>query len=119
MDVYALRQKVIANNIANLTTPGFRAKRVKFEDILSSKLKKGRKLKGRRTDLHHLPIGQLDIRKVKPKIVNAGTGYFNGINDVNIDLEMTNLAQTTISYDAAAKLLYVKYQILQKSIRGR
>lgn len=113
MDAYALRQKVIANNIANLTTPGFQAEKVTFEEILSSKLK------GRRTDPHHLPIGRWDIRKVKPRVVKEGTGYFNGINDVNIDSEMTNLAQTTIAFDAAAKLLYVKYQILQKNIRGR
>jgi len=119
MDAYALRQKVIANNIANLTTPGFQAEKVKFEEILTSKLKGRLRLKGRRTDPHHLPIGRWDIKKVKPRVVKEGTCYFNGINDVNIDSEMTNLAQTTIAFDAAAKLLYVKYEILQKSIRGR
>jgi len=119
MDVYALRQRVIANNIANLTTPGFHAEKVKFEEMLSSQLKMRLGVKGRRTDPHHLPIGKRDIKGVTPQVVKERTDYFNGANDVNVDREMANLAQTTIAFDAAAKLLYVKYQILQKSIRGR
>ncbi len=119
MNAYTLRQKVIAHNIANLTTPGFQAKKVEFEELLASKLKDRPRLKGRNTHPHHLPIGGLDVRKVRPRIVKAGTGYFNGRNDVNVDTEMAEMAKTTIAFDAAAKLLYVKYQILQKSIGGR
>ena len=119
LDTYALRQRVIANNVANLTTPGFRAEKVKFEELLSSQLRGGSKLPGRRTDPRHLPVGKRKIRMVDPRVVEERTSYFNGTNDVNIDREMANLARTTIAFDAAAKLLYVKYQILQKSIRGR
>ena len=119
MDVYDLRQKVIANNIANLTTHGFQTERVKFEEILSSELKRKPKLQGRNTHPDHLPIGRWDIRGVRPRIVKVGSGYFNGINDVNVDSEMADMAKTTIAFDAAAKLLYVKYQILEKSVRGR
>ena len=35
LDAYTLRQKVIAGNIANITTPGYKAQSVKFEDELS------------------------------------------------------------------------------------
>jgi len=119
MDVYALRQKVIANNVANLTTPGFQTERVNFEEILSSNLKGKSKLQGRNTHPDHLPIGRWDISKVRPRIVKVGSGYFNGINDVNVDSEMADMAKTTIAFDAAAKLLYVKYQILEKSVSGR
>ena len=34
MDAYALRHKTIATNLANITTPGYRAKTVAFEDQL-------------------------------------------------------------------------------------
>ncbi|MEB7447844.1 flagellar basal body rod protein FlgB [Arthrobacter koreensis] len=39
----ALRQRTIANNIANVNTPGYHAQRVSFEDALAKSVKAGNK----------------------------------------------------------------------------
>ncbi len=39
----ALRQRTIANNIANVNTPGYQAQRVSFEDALAKSVKTGNK----------------------------------------------------------------------------
>ena len=42
MDGVALRQRVVANNLANAATPGFRAQAVDFEDSLATAISAGR-----------------------------------------------------------------------------
>ena len=39
MDGLALRQRAIANNIANVNTPNYHAKRVSFEDALADSVR--------------------------------------------------------------------------------
>jgi flagellar basal-body rod protein FlgB len=41
LDALSLRQRVIADNIANVQTPGYQAKRVEFEDALTAAVKHG------------------------------------------------------------------------------
>ena len=41
LDGLALRQRVIANNVANINTPNFQAGRVSFEDSLAAAVKNG------------------------------------------------------------------------------
>lgn len=41
LDGLALRQRVTANNIANVNTPGFHAQRVSFEDALARSVSMG------------------------------------------------------------------------------
>ncbi|ROQ37339.1 flagellar basal-body rod protein FlgB [Frondihabitans sp. PhB188] len=41
LDGLSLRQKAIANNIANINTPGYTAERVSFEDALAASVKAG------------------------------------------------------------------------------
>ncbi|TQL01641.1 flagellar basal-body rod protein FlgB [Cellulomonas sp. SLBN-39] len=41
LDGLALRQRVIADNVANLQTPGYHAQRVQFEDALAAAVGRG------------------------------------------------------------------------------
>ncbi len=41
LDGLALRQRVIADNVANLQTPGYQAKRVAFEGALAAAVRRG------------------------------------------------------------------------------
>ena len=41
LDSLWLRQQVITNNLANSETPGYKARTVTFENVLSDKVKKG------------------------------------------------------------------------------
>ena len=116
VDAYARRHAVTAENIANVETSGYKAKRLKFEELLAGQ---GPSIEGYRTDPAHLPIGRRDIEDVAPQQVDRRTGYDNGINDVDIDQEMAELATNDLSYRLATRLLSMRYGMLQTAITGR
>jgi len=65
LDASMMRSRTIANNIANVNTPGYRRVEVSFEDELRQALDKTR-LKGTRTNGKHFDIGRKDLTNVQP-----------------------------------------------------
>lgn len=116
VDAYARRHAVTAENIANVQTTGYKAKRLKFEELLANQ---GPSIEGYRTNPAHLPIGRRDPRDVQPEQVDRVTDYDNGVNDVNIDQEMAELATNDLSYRLATRLLSMRYGMLATAITGR
>ncbi|MFC1538574.1 flagellar basal body rod protein FlgB [Candidatus Latescibacterota bacterium] len=113
----ALSQKVIAANVANVSTPGYRRLGVTFGDQLKNAMKPGMS-KLKRTHPKHLPSSNR-LKKVKPEVVIVDDGYFNGINNVNIEREMVDLAKNQLDFNTAAKLMNLKFTQLRSAIRGR
>lgn len=109
-----LRQRVIANNVANINTPGFKKSQVSFEDQLKAAMGSGSSLKG----VHPLHIGT--VNNVKPEVVQVTdtTMKFDG-NNVDIDEEMVNLAAASIQYEVIAQGLVEKFNVLGLVITGR
>ena len=117
LDKAALSQRVIAANVANIGTPGYRRRAVSFEEKLQRAMRPGlQKLKT--THPRHLPGSDI-IRKIKPEVVYVEDGYWNGINNVNIDEEMVELAKNQLDFDIAATLLNRRFTALRTAIRGR
>ncbi len=94
----AQRQKVIASNIANINTPGYKTKDLSFENLLD---KKG-DLRLVTTNPKHigsptLPKGQLfrtSVYKVK------GLDEQNDGNNVSLDKQMSKMAKNTVVFQA-------------------
>jgi flagellar basal-body rod protein FlgB len=116
IDVYSRRHQVTAQNIANVETSGYRARKVRFEDLLQAA---GPSIEGYRTHERHIPIGRRGIGDVEAEVRDARTGYDNGVNDVDIDSEMANLATNDLSYRLATRLLSQRYSVLRGAIRGQ
>ncbi len=116
VDVYSRRHQVTARNISNVETPGFRAQRVKFEELLSHEQMR---LRGYRTHQNHLPLGGQDLGSARDEIVDTDSGFDNGVNNVDIDNEMTNLATNDLSYRMATRLLSMRYSVLRGAIKGQ
>lgn len=116
LDVYAKRHEVTVQNISNVETEGYRAQRVKFEEMLSSEQMR---LKGYRTDPNHLPIGDQGPAETRERVEDADVDFDNGVNNVDIDGEMTSLATNDLSYRLATRLLSGRYNTLRGAIRGR
>lgn len=116
VDVYARRYQVTARNISNVETPGFRAQRVRFEELLTHEQMR---LRGYRTQENHLPIGGQDLGSARDQIIDADSDYDNGVNNVDIDGEMTNLATNDLSYRMATRLLSMRYSVLRGAIKGQ
>lgn len=122
LDAYSLRHKAIASNIANITTVGYKRIDIKFEDELRESLS-GELIRGVRTNERHISIGSRDIREVEPEIVKENSMYnsdplASGINNVDIDYEMVELAKNQIRYKLASRLIAESFRGIQKSIRG-
>lgn len=100
LDVSALRQRVIANNIANLNTKGFKRSEVVFEDKLQDALSGN---------------GQNDgINSVQPKVVkDNSTSFREDGNNIDIDKEMTDMTQNNIMFDTLVSQLNTKMGIMR------
>lgn len=117
LDAGSLRQKVIANNIANINTPNFKKSAVVFESLLKKALG-NESLKLITSDPKH--IGRsAPLTELKPEVkVNETTSMRTDGNNVDIDEEMTNLAANQIQYQAAARQLSDRYSLLGYVITG-
>jgi flagellar basal-body rod protein FlgB len=122
LGAYSLRHKAIASNIANITTIGYKRVDVKFEDELRESLS-GELISGVKTNEKHISIGVKDIREIEPELVQGNPLYnsdplASGVNNVDIDYEMVELAKNQIRYKLASRLIAESFRGIQKSIRG-
>ncbi|HEY8347890.1 MAG TPA: flagellar basal body protein [Symbiobacteriaceae bacterium] len=84
-----LRQNVLANNIANIGTPGFKRARVEFERHLAQALQK-----------------KADPTSVRPMVVvEQDRSAFPDGNNVDVEAEMVRLAENQIWYSALTRTL--------------
>jgi len=115
-----LRQQVIADNIANVDTPGFKRSEVLFEELLAGRLgSQAPKLVARRTHEKHIPFGGSGS-VVKPKLVtDDSTSMHNSANNVDIDREMALLAKNQLRYNALIQQLNHEISMLRFGIEGR
>lgn len=118
LGVYAQRHRVVAENIANVETAGYRAQEYRFEELLRTATGPGR-LAGARTNAHHLPVGRRELELTDGRVADQVNGVDNGVNNVDIDHEMTALAENDLSYRLATRVLSMKYRILREAISGQ
>ena len=114
--VYAQRHEVIAENIANVQTTGYRTQEYRFEELLGGAQAR---LEGTRTHVNHLSLGARRLDETTGEVRETDSAFDNGINDVDIDHEMTELATNDLSYRLATRLLSMRYGMLRSAIRGR
>lgn len=111
------RQRVMANNIANANTPGFKKSDVIFEDLLAQALSVGSGLQQQRTHARHLSKDGASPMQVQPQIVLSGaTAVRNDGNNVDVEAEMANIAQNNLYYNALAQDVSAKLNLLKIAI---
>jgi len=103
LDAAALRQRTIAQNIANVNTPGFKRYYVTFEDELRRALRGGDGLPLYRTHPRHLPQGALYL---EPRVhQERTTSMREDGNNVDVDREMVELVMNTLNYNLLVQQL--------------
>ena len=116
LDVTQLRQRVIANNIANVSTKGYRKKDVHFQEYLESFVNKPA-VAGKVDDPRHILIPK---PIANPQVYESATGVNDaGINNVDIDREMADLAENHLFFNAGQRLIRGQFDGLRKAITGR
>ncbi|PIQ28117.1 flagellar basal body rod protein FlgB [bacterium (Candidatus Blackallbacteria) CG17_big_fil_post_rev_8_21_14_2_50_48_46] len=117
-----VRQRVISNNLANADTPGFKASEVAFESQLQRKINdlqptaSGGSLEGHLTHEKHLPLEGLPADPPLA-VFQPQTSMRNDRNSVDLELEMTRMAQASISYSAVSQMLSGRFSGLKYVIQ--
>lgn len=96
----AQRQRVTADNIANINTPGFLAGRVDFEGSLRGALRNG--------ETPRIDGGAVS-RSLEPTNTNG--------NNVNLDAETLIATETGMRYQLALNALDGKYNSIRTALR--
>jgi flagellar basal-body rod protein FlgB len=99
----ALRQQVIANNIANANTPNFKASDIDFHAVLAQAFA------GQPT------TDQIAATQFAPQADTGSTMQVDG-NDVDIDQQMADLSQNTLDYQSLESVLASRMSILKTAI---
>lgn len=113
LDLRAAQHRVIAANIANEETPGFRAHELRFTDALAA-ARGSQAVTVQVTDPRHVPVPGAAVQSyIQP--VSAGDLPLDA-NSVNIDLEMAKLSDNTMRFNMTAELLARKFRGLLNTI---
>lgn len=98
----SLRQKAIANNVANLQTPGYRRVDVKFEQLLAKSLDSD---------------GSADLEEAIPEPYQPKqTPVKANGNDVSLEAEVGEMVKNTLRHKLFIRLLQKKYMAMQAAI---
>lgn len=110
------RAEVLASNIANADTPGFKAKDLSFKDALASATQ-GSSFNLSNTSERHISGGRgiaSDVQFRVPNQPDTGDG-----NTVDVQEERSNFMQNSMEYQASLSFLSSKFQTLSKAIKGQ
>lgn len=112
-----LRQEVHAANIANAETPGYKSKRLDFEDALARALDTDGQMNMVTSSDKHFNVGNGGFDNLEPEIYDDPNGVVNpNGNTVDRDSEMAEMAENKIMYDATIQLINKKMGLLKYAI---
>jgi len=117
------RHRVIAGNVANLTTPGYKARRLDpaaFQRALKQALDRHTRRQDPfeipRTDQIRTSGGSLSFR---PTIDEPQNVLFQDGTNLSIERQMSDLASNAMLTEVTTTLLSGYYEGMRKAIRGR
>lgn len=103
-----------AANIANVATPGYKAKQVSFEGAMAEALKSSAAGGMVKTHPGHLPV--TDIQKVIPAVTAGNSSARLDGNTVDLEQEATRLAEMNINYSTYATITNKELGLLKSAI---
>lgn len=102
------KQQVTLNNIANASTPGYKAQYVTFKDELKRNIDSGKNSSSIRDGI--------DNAKIRIHTKLNETNRLDG-NNTNMDVEQVELASTTIEYQLAIKSINDEFMRIRSAIK--
>jgi len=111
LDGLSLRQQAISRNIANIDTPAYQAETVDFQTTLARMVDGDTLLPLKITDDAHLTTAESD----PPFAVSLrpGGSYRADQNNVDIDVEMADMSEAGIQYQAVSQAISKKLLLLK------
>ena len=116
LDLRSQKHAVIAGNVANMDTPGYKPRELTFEKELQQAIGTAG-LQPRRTHGRHLPVGPDQVAELEPRLrMRRDYAMGNGSYQLDLDKEMAKLAQNNLIYEATVQLIAKKMASLRFAI---
>ena len=112
LDVSHVRNRVIAENIANSETPGFKGRSVDFQGAMAEANSSADINMSKTSNMHISPKGS----NASVKIDKSDSPSRVDGNNVDQNMEMSRLSENAIIYNTAAELLNRKIKLLKFAI---
>jgi flagellar basal-body rod protein FlgB len=116
LDYCSVKNKVIAKNIANIGTENYNRQDVEFKDVFNQNM--GAYLKT--TEAQHMTTLQTSGQENSQYEVidDKNADMDSGVNNVNIEREMSELAENALRFKFATKKVGDYYKTIQGVIKG-
>jgi len=115
LDYCSEKNRVVARNISNIGTEGYQRKDVVFKEILNDS---SNSLLRSSNSKHLSGITESPSNSKYEYITDKNDSMDSGINNVNIEREMSELAENTLRFKFASRKVGDYYKNLQKVIKG-
>ncbi|MGB7404752.1 MAG: flagellar basal body rod protein FlgB [Pacificimonas sp.] len=114
LSVHAQRLDLIASNIANAATPGFKARDIDFADALKATTSSSAPL---RTDPRHLSTTNSDSLATEAAYRVPHQASLDG-NTVELGTEQVAFAENAVRYETTLSILGGRIKTLMSAIKG-
>lgn len=123
LQVADLKQRVYANNIANVNTPGYKREDVSFAAVLQGQAAPTAQLGEQSIPINLSSASNMGSMQswiqAQPRIVtDSSTTIDNNGNNVNIDAEMADLAENQIRYNTLVQDVQMNFANMTTAIEG-
>ncbi|MBP1961117.1 flagellar basal body rod protein FlgB [Paenibacillus aceris] len=120
LDASTLRQKVVANNVANVDTPYFKRSDVLFEDLLQGEMNSSTpSIEGYRTNPKHFFIGKSTTLPNSEIKTDESTAINNNMNNVDMDYEMSLMAKNQLKYNTMIQQMNSEFKKMRTVLGGK
>ncbi|HUT02370.1 MAG TPA: flagellar basal body rod protein FlgB [bacterium] len=114
LDVSSRRASLVASNVANVDTPGYKARTFDFGAALAACSERCAEMQPVQTDPRHMSQGAgrelpIDVQETDAPCRLDG-------NSVNIEQEMADLLQSELMFSVSSKLVAKKIEMLKTAI---
>ncbi|MGE4291801.1 MAG: flagellar basal body rod protein FlgB [Desulfovibrio sp.] len=117
LDLRLERQNLVAGNLANVDTPGYRARSIEFENELQSALALDQRGKVTRTNAKHMPtVFSVDGFEGKG-IMEFEPRQVFGEDRVDLDKEMAVMGKNAMLYNALTEVITKNFAGIQRVIQ--
>ena len=112
-DASALRNQIIGNNIANVSTPGYKRQDVSFEQDLQ------RALKNSRYDSLDSKVDSVKLSRLSGNVYTDSANFSYRLDGNNVDIENENveLASNQLKYNGLVQSMDAEFKNLKAVIK--
>ena len=117
MDFQVQRQNIVSGNLANINTPGYKARTLEFEKDLQAALDLSDSGAVSRTHSQHMP-SKFSVDDTEASVVkDLAPRVVQGLDNVDLDKEMAAMAKNNLLYATLATVIQKNFAGLKQAIQ--